>query len=40
MKIGKENDMTDYIGVIYVENDIELLWLIRSSVVYDENQTE
>ena len=32
--------MTDRIGVIYVENDIERSWSIGSSAVYDENQIE
>ena len=29
--------MTDHVGVIYVENDIELSWSINSSVDWDEN---
>ena len=31
--------MTNCIGVIYVKNNIVLLWLVRLGVVYDENQT-
>lgn len=30
--------MTDRIGMIYVESDIELSWLIGLGVHYDENQ--
>ena len=29
--------MTNCIGDVYIENDIKLLWLIRSSVDYYEN---
>ena len=39
MKTRKENDVIDRIGMFYVENDIELSWLIGPCVVYDENQT-
>ena len=39
MKIRKDNDVTDHISVVYVKNDIELLWPIGSSTVCDENQT-
>ena len=39
MKIRKDNDVTDHISVVYVKNDIELLWSIESSAVCDENQT-
>ena len=38
-KTKKDNDMTDRIGAIYVENKTELSWLIRSGVVCDKNQT-
>lgn len=31
--------MTNRIGVFSAKNDIELSWLIRPSVVYDENKT-
>ena len=37
MKTRKDNDVTNCIGVVYVENEIELSWPIRPSVVYDEN---
>ena len=36
MKIRQDNDITDQTGVLYVENDSELLWSIRSSVICDE----
>ena len=36
-KTKQENDMTDRIGAPYMENKIELLWLIELSVVYSEN---
>lgn len=39
MKTKKDNDVINSIGVFYVENDIELSWLIGPAVVYDENQT-
>lgn len=38
MKTRHDNDMIDCIGVVYVENDNELSWPIKSGVVYDENQ--
>ena len=38
MKTRQDNDMTKHIGVVYAENDIELSWAIRPSVLYDENQ--
>lgn len=37
MKIGKDNDLIDHTGVVYVKNDFELLWPIKSGVVCDEN---
>lgn len=39
MKTRLYNDLTDCASAIYAEKDIELLWLIKSGVVYDENQT-
>lgn len=38
MKKRHDNDVTDCISVIYVENDTEFLWSIRLSVDYDEDQ--
>lgn len=32
--------MTDHMSLVYAENDIELSWLIESSVDYDENHIE
>ena len=39
MKTRLYNDLIDCASAIYAENDIELVWLIKSGVVYDENQT-
>ena len=36
-KTRQDNDMTDCIGTIYVENETELSWPIKLGVVYDEN---
>ena len=30
--------MIDRIGAVHIENDTELLWLIGSGAVWDENQ--
>ena len=30
--------MTDHIGQVYIENEIELSWMIDLSTIYDENQ--
>ena len=38
MKTRQDNDMSDYTNVVYANNETELLWLIRSGMVYDENQ--
>ena len=37
MKTRLDNDLSDYAGAIYAENNAELLWLIRPGGVYDEN---
>ena len=37
-KIRDENDVTDRIGTVYVENDTKLSWLIGSGVDCDEIQ--
>ena len=37
MKNRQNNDMTDHIGAIYVENEIELSWSVKPSAVYDRN---
>ena len=39
MKTKEDNDVIDRIGAIYAENETELSWPIRLSVVYDKNQT-
>ena len=40
MKARQHNDVTNHIGLVYIENGMELSWLIQPSVVYDENQME
>ena len=37
MKTRQDNDVTELIGSVYTENDIELSWLIESSIVYDKS---
>ena len=37
MKTRQETDETDHISAIYTKNETELLYVIRSGVVYDEN---
>lgn len=32
--------MTDFTGVVYVENEIELSWSIEQGIVCDKNQKE
>ena len=39
-KTIQDNDMIDRTSVVYVENDIELLWPIESGVDCDENHIE
>ena len=36
-KTRQDNDITNYIGVVYDKNVTELSWLIISSTTYDEN---
>lgn len=36
MKARQDNDVTNCIGVIYSEKDIELLSLIRQGTIYDK----
>ena len=36
-KTRQDYDVTDYTGVVYTKNDIELSWSIRSSVNCDKN---
>ena len=38
MKTKKDDDETDSIGLVYIKNKIELLWLIGLSMVCDKNQ--
>ena len=39
MKPKQETDETDFVGVVYIENDTELSCVIRPGIVYDEKQT-
>lgn len=36
-KTKQDNNLTNCIGTVYIENDTELLWLIGPYVVCDEN---
>ena len=36
-KTKQDNDVTDHIGLVYIENDIELSRTIGSSAISDEN---
>ena len=38
MKTKQDNDMTNYISAVYVENDTELSWPIGLGAVCEENQ--
>ena len=40
IETSHDNDVTDHTSVAYIQNDIELLWSIRSGAVCDENQTK
>lgn len=33
VKTRKDNNLTDYIGTLYIENDTEFSWLIELSAV-------
>lgn len=39
-KTKEDNNLIDYTGVVYAENDIELSWPIELGVDYDENHIE
>ena len=39
MKTKWDNDMIDWIGVVYDKNKIELSWSIRPGVICDNNKT-
>lgn len=39
-KTRQDNDMTDSTGVVYIDIEIDLSWLIEQDAVYHENQTE
>ena len=38
MKTRQDNDVTNCIGEFHAKNDTKLSWLIRSSVLCDENR--
>ena len=38
MKIRQDNDMTDCIGVVYVENEMELSCSIRQGAICEKNE--
>ena len=38
MKTRQDNDVTDHIGEVYIENDTELSWTIESGVNCDETR--
>ena len=40
MKTKQDNDVTDCTNAIYVENEIELWWSIRSSMICEKNLIE
>ena len=35
MKTRHNNDMTDCIGAVYTENEIDLLWMIGLGAIWD-----
>ena len=37
-KTKQDSDVTERTSVVYAKNGIKLSWLIRSSVLYEENQ--
>ena len=37
MKTRQDNYVTDRKDAVYAKNEIELLWLIESGTIYDEN---
>ena len=39
-KTKQDNDMTDRVGVVYAENDTQLVGPIGSGVVYDETRQD
>ena len=38
LKIGEDNNVIAHASMVYVKNDTELLWRIRSSIDCNENQ--
>ena len=39
MKTNEDNDVTNYIGLVYVKTEIKLLGPIKLGVIHDENKT-
>ena len=37
MRTRQDNDVTVCSGSLYFEKEIELLWLIRQGMIYEEN---
>ena len=37
-KTRQDNNVTDHIGLLYIKNETQLLWLIRQVIVYDEDE--
>ena len=35
---SRQDVLTDHTSAVYVENEIEISWLIKSGVIYDENK--
>ena len=38
MKTTQDNNVINHLGAFYIENNIELSWLIGFGAIYDENQ--
>ena len=37
MKMRQDNDMTDCIGLLYVENETKISWSIEQGTIYDKD---
>ena len=40
MKTRQDNDMTNRTNIVYIENEIKLLWLIGPGMVYEKNSQD
>lgn len=38
-KTRQDNDVIEWIVMVYLENDIELMWQMRMGVIFDEDKT-